>query len=306
MRFPDKHADTRLERGLLPAFGWGWARCPPSRLCRRLTSASVSAVIWGTMAGSAPDLLLIDISNSFTKLVLSTRDQLVGKVVRIPTPKLTAAAIRRAAGNATLCKIVLSSVVPSALPAVEEFAQGSGAIGKMRLIRVSHKIALGVGIDYPKPASIGADRLANAAGAAAFFGAPAVVVDFGTAVTFDVLADSKSGSTYVGGVIAPGLEAMTDYLYQRTALLPRINLREPVTAIGKSTQEAMLAGAVIGYRGLVRQILEELGRELKAGRKLKIIATGGYAELIAEKLPEVQNVLPNLTLEGLRIIGNLN
>lgn len=258
------------------------------------------------MAGSVPDLLLIDISNSFTKLVLATRDQLVGRVVRVPTPKLTAAAIRRAAGKATLRGIVLSSVVPSALPAVEEFARGGGARSKMRFIRVNHKVALGVGIDYPNPASIGADRLANAAGAAAFFGAPAVVVDFGTAVTFDVLADSKSGPTYVGGVIAPGLEAMTDYLYQRTALLPRINLREPVTAIGKSTLEAMLAGAVIGYRGLVRQILEELGRELKAGRKLKIVATGGYAELIAERLPEVQNVLPNLTLEGLRIIGNLN
>jgi type III pantothenate kinase len=107
-------------------------------------------------------------------------------------------------------------------------------------------------------------------------------------------------------VIAPGLESMTDYLYQRTALLPRINLREPVKAIGKSTEEAMMAGAVFGYRGLVRQILEETRRELRVGRRLQIVATGGYADLIADRLPEVQQVHPNLTLEGLRIIGNLN
>ncbi len=251
-----------------------------------------------------PEFLLIDISNSFTKLILSTRQALVGKVVRIPTPGLTAAALRRAVGKkAAFRGVVLSSVVPDAEAAVEEFVK---EWGRATLLRVSHKVALGVEIDYPKPASIGADRLANAAGAAAFYGAPAVVVDFGTAVTFDVLARSKTGPAYVGGVIAPGLEAMTDYLYQRTALLPRIDLSEPATAIGKSTRQAMLAGAVFGYRGLVREILEELRRELKARRRLKVVATGGYAELIAERLPEVQQVHPNLTLEGLRMIGALN
>ena len=267
------------------------------------------------MTPPPPDLLLIDISNSFTKLARATRDDIVGKIVRIPTPKLSAASIRHAVGNAPVRAVVLSSVVPAAQATVEEFVRAphpgqpaakGGRITKPRLVKVSHKVALGVGIDYPNPASIGADRLANAAGAAAFYGAPVVVVDFGTAVTFDVIACRESGPTYVGGVIAPGLEAMTDYLYQRTALLPRINLSEPVTAIGKSTQEAMLAGAVYGYRGLIRQILEEIGRELKSGRHLKVVATGGYAELIAERLLEVQQIHPSLTLEGLRIIANLN
>jgi len=246
------------------------------------------------------DHFLIDISNSFTKVTGSTRDQLVGEVIRIPTPKLTVAALRRALGkNAIRCGVVLSSVVPGAEPAVETFA------AKLYLIKVNHKTKLGVAVDYPKPASIGADRLANAAGAVAFYGAPAIVVDFGTAVTFDVLAMKNRVPTYVGGVIAPGLESMTDYLYQRTALLPRINLSEPVHPIGRSTVEAMMSGAVHGYRGLVRQILEELRRELKA-KRLAVVATGGYAELIAAKLPEVQQVNPLLTLEGLRIIGNLN
>ena len=261
----------------------------------------------------APDYLLIDISNSFTKLAAATRDALVGDPVRIPTPKLTAAAIRHAVGKGTFGRgVILSSVVPDAEAAVEEFAEGLCVLcagqkfSSPRLLKVNHKTKLGVAVDYPKPSSIGADRLANAAGAVAFYGAPAIVIDFGTAVTFDVLAAPRGVATYVGGVIAPGLEVMTDYLYQRTALLPRIDLREPVKAIGKSTVEAMLAGAVFGYRGLVRQILEEIRRELKTGRRLHTVATGGYAELIAERLPEVQQVHPNLTLEGLRIIGNLN
>ena len=260
---------------------------------------------------AAPDYLLIDISNSFTKLVPSTREALVGAPVRIPTPKLTAAAIRHAVGKGSFQRgVILSSVVPDAEAAVEEFAESLRAASPgrkpPRLVRVGHKTKLGVKVDYPKPSSIGADRLANAAGAVAFYGAPAIVIDFGTAVTFDVLAAPQGVPTYVGGVIAPGLEVMTDYLYQRTALLPRIDLSEPVKVIGKSTVEAMLAGAVFGYRGLVRQILEEIRRELKTGRRLQTVATGGYAELIAERLPEVQRVNPNLTLEGLRIIGNLN
>ena len=265
------------------------------------------------MAAPIPDYLLIDISNSFTKLVPATRDAILGEPSRIPTAKLTAAAIRQAVGKTAFRRgVVLSSVVPGAEAAVVEFTEGLRAAStdlktpKPRLVKVSYKTKLGVAVDYPKPASIGADRLANAAGAVAFYGAPAIVVDFGTAVTFDVLAAPNGIPTYVGGVIAPGLEVMTDYLYQRTALLPRINLSEPIKAIGKSTEEAMMAGAVFGYRGLVRQILEETRRELKVGRRLQIVATGGYADLIADRLPEVQQVHPNLTLEGLRIIGNLN
>jgi type III pantothenate kinase len=125
-----------------------------------------------------------------------------------------------------------------------------------------------------------------------------LVVDFGTAVTFDVI---DSAGNYVGGIIAPGLAAMTDYLHEKTALLPRIKIREISSAIGKSTEQAMLVGAVHGYRGLVRELIMELKRELNV-RKLPVIATGGYAKLIAAKLPEITAVDPALTLEGLRLI----
>ena len=124
-----------------------------------------------------------------------------------------------------------------------------------------------------------------------------VVVDFGTAVTFDVV---NARGNYVGGIIAPGLAAMTDYLHEKTALLPRIKIREIETAIGKSTEQAMLIGAVHGYRGLVRELIGELKRELRA-KKLPVVATGGYAKLIAAKMPEISAVAPDLTLEGLRL-----
>src|SRR6202000_664339 len=125
-------------------------------------------------------------------------------------------------------------------------------------------------------------------------GAPVVVVDFGTAVTFDVV---NAKGNYAGGIIAPGLAAMTDYLHEKTALLPKINIREVKSVVGKSTEEAMLIGAVQGYRGLVRELIGELKRELRA-KKLPVVATGGYAKLIASGLPEISAVEPSLTLEG--------
>jgi type III pantothenate kinase len=123
-------------------------------------------------------------------------------------------------------------------------------------------------------------------------------VDFGTAVTFDVV-DARGN--YVGGIIAPGLAAMTNYLHDKTALLPKIDIREIKSAIGKSTEEAMLVGAVHGYRGLVRGLIAELKSELRV-KKLPVVATGGYAKLIAAKLPEISAVEPDLTLEGLRLV----
>jgi len=220
----------------------------------------------------------------------------IGRVTRIATPRLTARSLARAIGGRSFKTAVLSSVVPES----EKIAVRH--LAKKRVLRVGPDLNLGVGIEYPHPQSIGADRLANAASAVAACGAPVIVVDFGTAVTFDIISRR---ARYVGGVIAPGLEVMTDYLYHRTALLPKIDLLEPVRAIGKSTRGAMLAGTVYGYRGLVRQILAEIKSEM-GPPAARVIATGGYAKLIAARLPEIEEVHPNLTLEGLRIIGTLN
>jgi len=179
----------------------------------------------------------------------------------------------------------------------------SRAAGKSEVLWLNPSSRLNVRIDYPQPRSVGADRLANAVAVTELYGTPAIVIDFGTAVTFDIVSAQNA---YIGGVIAPGLEAMTNFLYQRTALLPRLSLREPRSAIGKTTREAMLAGAIFGYRGLVREILRRVVAEEFARKRVHIVATGGYAELLASKMPEVEAVQANLTLEGLRIVGCLN
>lgn len=240
--------------------------------------------------------LLIDVSNSFTKLALASRTKLAS-IKKIPTRDLSAKLLRKTIGAWDFDTAVISSVVPKTAKILDKYLKDK------KILRVGPHLNLGVGIDYPNPKRIGADRLANASSAVALVGAPAVVVDFGTAVTFDIISADRK---YIGGVIAPGLAVMTDYLYQRTALLPKIDLGEPVTAIGKSTRAAMMAGAIFGYRGLVKEILAEIFQEIASTEDLKVVATGGYAELIAAKLPQIQKVYPHLTLEGLRIIGVLN
>lgn len=242
------------------------------------------------------EYLLVDISNSYVKLAFASRER-VGKATRHPTNQLTLATVRGLLRGRAVGTIVVSSVVPKKNKVI------AGAAGSTRTLFLSPKLDLGVGIDYPAPRSIGADRLANAAAVARLYGYPAIVVDFGTAVTFDVVSGAGD---YVGGVIAPGLEAMTNFLYQRTALLPKLTLREPARAMGKTTRGAMMSGAVLGYRGLVHEILERLIGENFPRQKPRLIATGGYARLIARKLPEIEAVHPNLTLEGLRIVANRN
>ena len=242
------------------------------------------------------DYLLVDISNSYTKFAFASTKR-ISAPIRIATSKLSRGVLSRVLASQRASKVVVSSVVPEKNSAI------SKAAGKTEVIWLDSKLKLGVGIDYPAPRSIGADRLANAAAVASFYGCPAIVVDFGTAVTFDIVSARRN---YIGGVIAPGLEAMTNFLYQRTALLPKLSLKEPRRAIGRSTIGAMLSGAVFGYRGLVREIIARIRAEQFPHGKLHVVATGGYARLIAAQLPEITAVRPHLTLEGLRIIANLN
>jgi type III pantothenate kinase len=243
-------------------------------------------------------LLLFDIGNTNTHVGLAN-DRRVVRQADIPTSAWFAgkatAQLARFVGQSPLAGAALCSVVPRATSHVRKAVR---ELTSRPCLELTPKTLRGVGIDYPNPRTIGPDRLANAVAARQRFGAPVVVVDFGTAVTFDVV-DARGN--YIGGIIAPGLAAMTDYLHEKTALLPRIKMREIKTAVGKSTEEAMLVGAVHGYRGLIRGLIVELKRELKA-RHLPVVATGGYAKLIAGKLPEISAIEPNLTLEGLRSV----
>jgi type III pantothenate kinase len=242
------------------------------------------------------DYLLVDISNSYTKLAFASKTRL-STPTRIATAKLSSGVLTAFLKRRKVTKVVVSSVVPAKYPAILK------AAGKVKVLWLDSTLKLGIGIDYPKPKSIGADRLANAVAITELYGFPAIVVDFGTALTFDIISRRRK---YIGGVIAPGLEAMTTFLYQRTALLPKISLKKPRRAIGKSTIEAMRSGAVIGYRGLVREILARIKAEQFPRKKVYVVATGGYARLIAGQLSEVGAIRPHLTLEGLRIAANLN
>lgn len=237
--------------------------------------------------------LLVDNSNTRTKFALGDAAGLLDWRGVLPTAEITPETLARVVDGVGFSATIICSVVPAKAAILGEFFQTRGPLHFL-----GHESPLGMGIDYPLPAQIGADRLANAAGVLTRHGVPAIVIDFGTAVTFDVISAAPA---YCGGVIAPGLGAMSGYLPQKTALLPAIELEEPVSAIGKSTVQAMQAGAVFGYRGLVKEIIARIAMEMPG--KPRIIATGGDAALIARGVPEIEAVDPDITLDGLRQVA---
>lgn len=235
--------------------------------------------------------LLINVNNTYTKVAVA-QGQALRLCDPVPTRNVDAAFFRRLKGEHPGHRVVLASVVPSA-------SRPASRVWPSEEIEwLSYRSPLGIPIHYPRPAQVGADRLANAVAAAHTFRLPCVVVDFGTATTFDVIG---ADGGYLGGVIAPGLNAMTEYLHQRTALLPRMTIAEPRRGIGRSTVEAMRIGAVRGYRGLIREILHGVAADL--GPIGSVVATGGQAEFMARGMPEIDIVDPKVTLHGLRLVA---
>ena len=193
---------------------------------------------------------------------------------------------------------VMASVVPPLTTVLQELAQRY--IGLTALV-VGHDVETGVDIRIDNPAEAGADRVANTAAVHELYGGPAIVLDLGTATTFDVVSDKGD---YLGGAIAPGLGISAEALVMKTARLPKVELAVPPRAIGRSTVSAMQSGLVFGYVGLVKELVERLKQDL--GGAPKVIATGGMAELISEWTHVIDIVNPRLTLEGIRIIYELN
>ncbi len=254
-----------------------------------------------TSPGRADDLiLLIDIGNTHTHLGFGSDQRVEWEWSfrrEVWESSRASGELDRFVGEKWLTELegaAICSVVPRLTGIVERILREERGLTCREL---TAETVTGVGIDYPNPETIGPDRLANAIAAKLHFGAPIIVVDLGTAVTFDVV---DGNGNYVGGVIAPGLSAMTDYLHEKTALLPKIEIREPRQVIGKDTEQAMLSGAVHGYGGLIKEILKRLREEL-GDESVPVIATGGGAYLIAEGVPEIARVEPGLTLEGLRL-----
>lgn len=237
--------------------------------------------------------LLIDNSNTRTKFALGDSIRLLSWRGVLPTPDVSQSNLEQLLEGVEFNAVMICSVVPLKATILEDFFKNRAPFHLL-----DANSPLGMGIDYPNPSQIGADRLANAAGVLTRHGVPAIIIDFGTAVTFDVISITPA---YCGGVIAPGLGAMSDYLSRKAALLPQIELVEPPSAIGKSTTHAMQVGAVVGYRGLVKEIIAQICKELPG--KPKIIATGGDATLIAKGVKEIEAVDPDITLDGLRQVA---
>jgi type III pantothenate kinase len=194
--------------------------------------------------------------------------------------------------------IIISCVVP---PLISVFTQMSEKYFKINPLIVAPGIKTGLAILYDNPHEVGADRIVNGVAAYHKYGGPCIVVDFGTATTFDAISEKGE---YLGGSIAPGLYISAEALSEKTAKLPRVEIKRPKNIIGKTTVASIQSGLFYGYIGLIEKIISQMKKEL--GSKTKVISTGGIAEEITAQIKMINYHDPYLTLEGLRIIYERN
>jgi type III pantothenate kinase len=197
-----------------------------------------------------------------------------------------------------LTGISLASVVP---PLTGRVTQACREYLKQEPLVVDTGIKTGIRIRYEDPRAVGADRVADAVAVMHLYGGPACIIDFGTATTFNAL--TKEGD-YLGGAITAGINLAAEALFTRAAKLPRIDLQRPPNVIGRNTVHAMQSGLLFGYVSMVEGMVERFRGELGPG--MKVIATGGLAEIVAKETKVIQHIAPWLTLDGLRIIWELN
>jgi type III pantothenate kinase len=247
-------------------------------------------------------LLAIDVGNTQTALGLFDDGTLARRWRLATEPQRTGDELRLFLGGLleldSLDGICLSSTVPTLIRAYEELAAGVGT----PLLVLGPGTRTGIPIRYDDPREVGPDRIANAVAARERHGAPCIVVDFGTSTNFDVVS---ADGEYVGGVLAPGIEVSMEALFERAARLVKVDYLAPETAIGKTTESALRSGLVYGFAGQVDGIVERIRAELGDEGAL-VVGTGGLAELVAPHSKTVEKIDPFLTLEGLRLVWELN
>ena len=249
-------------------------------------------------------LLAIDVGNTNLVLALGDEAGTIRDRWRIETAQITSAdacetALRATMGDAlsVIRDVIIASVVPDVTPFLKSALQTM--TGMAPLIVGEADVDLGIRVNIDNPAQAGADRLVNAVGAMAHHKLPAILIDFGTATTLDLVAEDGS---YEGGIIAPGVALSIDSLERAAAQLPRLELRSfgpDLPVLGKNTVAAMETGVLWGYVGMIEGLLRRLRDEQMGPSRLPAIATGGLAGLFADHLPDIDAVDPDLTMRGL-------
>jgi type III pantothenate kinase len=252
-------------------------------------------------------LLCIDVGNTQTVLgifhgpnitarwrIRSDRDKTADEYVHLIRDLLRSDGIE----EGSLKGISIGCVVPPARQALTEMADSVFGINPLV---VGPGIRTGMPILYDNPKEVGADRIANAIAAYERFGRALIVIDFGTAITFDIVS---TAGEYLGGVIFPGIQISLDALFFTAAKLPRVELERPPSVVGKDTISSIQSGIVFGYASLVDSLVERISAEM--GSDPQVVATGGLAEVIAGESKTISDILPDLTLEGLRILWERN
>jgi type III pantothenate kinase len=252
-------------------------------------------------------LLAIDIGNTTVAIGVFNAKQLIEEwKVRSEREKtadeygIMLRELLRTAGldPAAMKAVIISSVVPPLTPVFQHLSQD--LFGRKAMV-VGPGLRTGMPILYENPSEVGADRVMASLAAFEKYGGPAIVVDFGTATTFDAVT---AKGEYLGGAIAPGIQISSEALYLRTARLPRIEVAKPKKAIGRTTVSSMQSGIYLGYIGLVTNIIAEIKKEL--GGEPRVISTGGFGALLAAEIKTIHHHEPHLVLEGLRIVYERN
>ena len=243
--------------------------------------------------------IVVDVGNTSTAVGLWSNGR-VTRVMHIDGDRRAAFPAAETLGRERVDGLAYLSVVPSADRGWRAWARRRGlAFHQVSSADFLEGHSLGLSLDYPKPETIGADRLADAVAATDRYGAPVLVCDFGTAFTAAVVTVDR---VWRGGVIAPGFPLMRDYLFERTAKLPRMAIGGRCPKIGRSTEEAMRFGALVGYRGMVREIVMELERNFKTS--FRLVATGGFARWVLKDIGLDFTIDATLTLYGAGLIAN--